>query len=112
MQHSPPQERSDVAAGQKGARTDGFWLGAVHSVTRAIPRTGLRRRVVPWALAVILLLAIAAAGAAFATGTYGVMWGCAGAVLAVTLFAAATHIWRASTRYKPHLDAPADRTGH
>ena len=109
MQHNAHQERLKVSTDRRPADVDGFWLAAVHSVTRTTPRAGLRRRIVPWTVAVVLLIALAAAGTAFATRTYGLMWGCIGVALAVALFAAVTHTWRASTRYKQPLGAPTDR---
>lgn len=108
MQRGPGAAQAKISGG-KQADVDGFWRAAVHSVTRTTPRLGLRRRLVPWTLAVVLLVGVGAAGAAFATSTYWLLWTCVGLVLALAVLASATHAWRASTRYKRPLDAPVDQ---
>lgn len=86
--------------------SDGFVQGAVHSVTHTVPRGGLRERLVPWTLAVVMTVGIAVAGVGFALEAYWLMASVLAVVAALAVFGATQHSWRASTRYKYPLSAP------
>lgn len=92
------------------AASDGFLRAALHSITHTVPRTGLRERLVPWTLAVVITAGVVIAGTGFALEAYGVMAGALGIVAILAVFGALRHSWRASARYKRPLAASVGRT--